>query len=180
MGRFFKHFGNSFGNFLGSLRPPKSEFKRGPIFTVFVYRCWNPLGAMLRQHGPPKLSEAICSSLYPFEKHNLFNDFLRGLWDSLGTTLGPFWVHFGKVLEAKIDANIDPDKNVKNTSSPRRESKNQCLNASRKHQKSMPKRLARHVAKKFPKLHQKSPKMVPRGSQEASKRRSKSDFNLKN
>ena len=79
-------------------------------------------------------------------------------------------------LEAKIDANIDPDENVKNAFSRRRESKNNFFNASKKHQKSMPKRLARHVAKKFPKLFQKSPKMVPRGLQKEVKM----DFNLKN
>ena len=51
--------------------------------------------------------------MYPSEKHAFFKDFLRSLWDPLETVLGPFWVQFGKALEAKIDANIDPDENVK-------------------------------------------------------------------
>ena len=50
-----------------------------------------------------------------------FKDLLRSLWDPLGTVLGPFWVHFGKAFEAKIDASIDPEENVKNAFSPRRE-----------------------------------------------------------
>ena len=173
-----------FGNFLGSQRPPKSESERKPIFNSFLtdFGCLlGPLlGTMLRQNGLPKLSKVTLFYFsYPSEKHTFFKDFLRSLWDPLETVLGPFWVHFGKVLEAKIDANIDPDENVKNAFSSQRESKKQRLNASKKHQKSIPKRLAKHVAKKSPKLIQKSPQMVPRGSQETSKRRSKSDFNLK-
>ena len=74
------------------------------------------LGTMLRQNGPPpKLSKVTFFRIfYPSEKHAFLEDRLRTLGHSLGTLLGPFWVHFGKFLEAKIDANIDPGENVKN------------------------------------------------------------------
>ena len=71
-------------------------------------------------------------------------------WEGFGTLLGPSWDHLG----------FD-------------------FRTSKKHPISMSKRLAKHVPKKFPKMLQKSAKMVPRGSQEASKKRSKVDFNLK-
>ena len=166
--------------FQKSVKTCNDKLTKQPKKTDFGSLLGPLLGAMLRQNGPPKLSKVTFFEFFTHPKSmHFYKEFLGSLWDPLGTVLGPFWIHFGKVLEAKIDANIDPDENVKNAFSPRRESKNQDLNASKKHQKSMPKRLARHVAKKFPKLGRKSPKIVPRGSQEASKRRSKSDFNLK-
>jgi len=109
VGMNLDNFGTIFGHFLGSRRPPKSESERKPIFNSFLtdFGCLlGPLlGAMLRQNGAPKLSKVtFCRLFYHSEKHAFFKDFLRSLWEPLETVLGPFWVHFGMVLEDKFDA----------------------------------------------------------------------------
>ena len=57
---------------------------------------------------------------------------------------------FGKVLEVKIDANIDPNKNVKIELPSRRESKIQGLEGIEKHQKSLLKLLNKQAPSKMP------------------------------
>ena len=60
-GRILDHFGTIFGSFLGSLRLPKSESERKPIFNSFLIDFGGLLGpllgTMLQQNGPPKLSK---------------------------------------------------------------------------------------------------------------------------
>ena len=76
--------------------------------------------------------------------------FFEGLPDPLGTVLGRFWLHFGRVLEVKIDANIDPSENVKIELPSKRESKIQGLEGIEKHQKSLLKALNKQAPSKMP------------------------------
>ena len=104
VGGFWHYFSTIFGYFWGSWRPPKSEFQRESLLLQLLVDFGSLLGpllgAMLRQNGLPKLSKVIFSRIFhPSEKHTFLENFLRSLWDPLGTVLGPFWVHFGKVLE---------------------------------------------------------------------------------
>ena len=124
---------------------PRASPKEKLILNIFLIDFGSLLGPLLGpccdKMGLLNFLKLLFRIFYPSEKHAFFKDFLRSLWDPLETVLGPFWVHFGNVLEAKFDANIDPDENVKNVFSPRRESKHQDLNASKKHEKTMSKRL---------------------------------------
>ena len=78
-----------------------------------------------------------------------------------------------------MSANIDLDVNARIVFSLRRKSNFEGSECIEKHQKSTSKRLAKHVDKKFPKIVQKCTEIVLGGFQEASKRMSKSNFNLK-
>ena len=80
-------------------------------------------------------------------------------WDLLGTVLGSILEGLG----SKSRCQQRTDENVKIAFSHRWESNFQDLEASKKHQESMPKRLAKHVPKKFPKHLSKS---LPKWSEE--------------
>ena len=174
VGMILNHFGTSFGHFLGSRRPSKSESERKPIFNSFLtdFGCLlGPLlGAMLRQNGPPKLSKVTFFDFFTVPKSMHFS---KTFWEAFGALLRPSWDRFGRVLEAKIDANIDPDENVKIAFSPQRELKNQGLEGIEKawkiDVKTTCQACSQEVPQNAPKVCQNGPKRVPRGLQKEVK-----------
>ena len=105
-GMIFDNLGTIFGNFWGSWRPPKSEFQRESLLFQFVVDFGSLLGpllgAMLRQNGPPKLSKVTFFELFTLPKSIHFSKTsLRGLWDPLGTLLGPMWGRLQETIRSQ-------------------------------------------------------------------------------
>ena len=183
-GRILDHFGIIFGDSLGCRRPPKSDFERESLSYRFLIAFWRLLGplleAMLRPNRPRKLSKVTFFDFLTLPKSIKIS---KTFWHRFGTLLDPSWDRFGldfeRFLEPKIDVKNDLRKMQK--VSPRRgeSSKIKVWRASKKHQKSISKRLPKLVHKMFNKSAQKSPKMVPRATQEGPKMRSKFNFNFK-
>ena len=131
---------------------------------------WEPLGAMLRQNGPPKLSQVCFLGFFTLLETSKFQSFfevaLGPSWSRLGTVLCPFWESFGSQNRCQHRPWRKCEK---------------CIFASTRIKKSMFKRIEKAAkidvkttcqacSQEVPKILQQSPKRSQEGPKRLPKR----------
>ena len=177
--RILHHVGTIFGDFLGSRRPPKSEFQRESVVLQFWvdFGCLlGPLlGTMLRQNGPPKLSKVTFFYFSTLPKSMYFP---TTCWEAFGTLLTPSWDRFGSIWGKFLKPNSMPTSTLTKMSKLHfRFNENQQLKIQT-HRKSIKNRCQNDLPSMFPRSSPKYSKSLPKWSQEGPKRPPKRCQNL--
>ena len=157
-------FWDHFWRLLGSRKLPKSEFERERLSLRFLVAFEGPfgpvLGAMLQQSGPHE----VCFFRVLYHPKSI--SFSKVVSEPLEPSLDRIGVHFWRFFEAKIEANVDLDKDVKIAFSLRRESNFQCLEGTKKalniDVKTTCQACCQELRKIMPKISQDGPKREPR------------------